>query len=96
MTVCQENLHHAQKFQKQAYNKGVKHKTYASGDKVKSNSEYIKIKHNWNLKAKFFALFRVLHPVSKQAYKLKLQIGKECMMFSTYYYWNKTLLGRDG
>ena len=34
MTVCQENLRHAQKLQKQAYNKSVKLKSYAPGDKA--------------------------------------------------------------
>ena len=34
MTVCQQNLHHAQELQKQAYNKGVKPRSYAPGDKV--------------------------------------------------------------
>ena len=34
MTVCRENLHHAQNFQKQAHNKGVKPRSYALGDKV--------------------------------------------------------------
>ena len=71
MTVCQENLQHAQKLQKQAYNKGVKPRSYAPGDKVLLNSKYIKTKRNWKLEAKFFGPFRVLHPVGKQAYKLK-------------------------
>ena len=44
MTVCRENLHHAQELQKQAHNKGVKPKSYASGDKVWLNSKYIKTK----------------------------------------------------
>ena len=72
MTVCRENLHHAQKLQKQAHNKGMKPKGYASGDKVWLNSKYIKIKRNQKLEAKFFGPFQVLHPVEKQTYKLKL------------------------
>ena len=36
------------------------------------NSKYIKTKCNRKLEAKFFGLFRVLHPVSSQAYKLEL------------------------
>ena len=36
------------------------------------NSKYIKTKQNRNLEAKFFGPFRVLHPVKKQAYKIKL------------------------
>ena len=36
------------------------------------NSKYIKTKQNQKLKPKFFGLFQVLHPVGKQAYKLKL------------------------
>ena len=34
MTICQKNLYHAQEFWKQAYNKGVKPKSYASSNKV--------------------------------------------------------------
>ena len=72
MFVCRENLHHAQEFQKRAYNKGVKPRSYALGDKVWLNSKYIKTKHNRKLEAKFFGLFQVLHLVRKQVYKLKL------------------------
>ena len=72
MTVCRENLHHAQELQKQAHNKGVKPRSYAPGDKVWLNSKYIKTKRNQKLEAKFFGPFRVLHLVEKQAYKLEL------------------------
>ena len=46
MIVCQENLDHAQKLYKQTYNKNVKPRIYASGDKVWLNSKYIKTKQN--------------------------------------------------
>ena len=72
MTVCRENFHHAQELQKQAHDKGVKPKSYAPGDKVWLNSKYIKTKQNRKLEVKFFGPFQVLHPVGKQAYKLKL------------------------
>ena len=72
MTVFQKNLHLAQKLQKQAHNTGVKPKNYTPGDKVWLNSKYIKTKQNRKLEAKIFGPFRVLHPVSKQAYKLEL------------------------
>ena len=72
MTICWENLDHAQELQKQADNKDVKPKSYASSNKIWLNSKYIKTKHNQKLEAKFFRLFRVLHLVGKQAYKLKL------------------------
>ena len=72
MIVCWNNLHYAQELQKQAYNKGVKRRSYAPSDKVWLNSKYIKTKQNRKLEAKFFGPFWVLHPVSKQAYELKL------------------------
>ena len=72
MTVCRENLHHAQELQKRAHDKGVKPRSYTPGNKVWLNSKYIKTKWNRKLEAKFFIPFRVLHPIGKQAYKLKL------------------------
>ena len=72
ITVCRKNLHHAQKLQKRAHNKGVKPRSYDPVDKVWLNSKYIKTKHNQKLEAKFFRPFQVLHLVRKQAYKLKL------------------------
>ena len=72
ITVCRQNLYHAQKLQKQAHNKGKKPKSYAPGDKVWLNSKYIKTTQNWKLEAKFFRPFWMLHPMGKQAYKLKL------------------------
>ena len=39
MIDCQENLHHAQKFEKRAHDKGIKPRSYASGDKVWLNSK---------------------------------------------------------
>ena len=71
MTICQENLYHAQELQKRAYNKGVKSRNYVSIDKVWLNSKYSKTKCNQKLDAKFFRPFRVLHPVGKQVYKLE-------------------------
>ncbi len=73
MTICRENLQHAQELQKRYHDKYAKPRSYASGDKVWLNSKYIKTKWNQKLEAKFFRPFRVLHPVGKQAYKLELQ-----------------------
>ena len=42
--VCRENLRHAQKLQKRAYNKGVKSKCYALSSKIWFNSKFIKTK----------------------------------------------------
>ena len=72
MDICQQNLLHAQKLQKRAYDKIVKPQSYVPGEKVWLNSKYIKIKQNRKFEAKFFDLFRILHPVRKQAYKLTL------------------------
>ena len=65
MTVCQENLHNAQELQKQAYDKGVKPRSYKPSNKVWLNNKYIKTKRNRKLEAKFFEPFRVLHPIRK-------------------------------
>ena len=72
ITVCQQNLHHAQKFQKRAHNKGVKPRSYAPGEKVWLSSKYLKTKRNRKLEVKFLGSFWVLNPVGKQAYKPKL------------------------
>ena len=72
MFICWEKLHHAQKLQKQAHNKGVKPKNYASGDKVWLNNKYIQTTRKCKLEAKFFRPFQVLCPIGKQAYKLEL------------------------
>ena len=67
ITICQKNLYHAQEFQKQAQNEGVKSKSYDSGDKVWPNSKYIKIKQKQELEIKFFKTFQVFYLVGKQA-----------------------------
>ena len=72
MIVCWKNLHHTQEHHKRAYNKSVKPRSYTPGDKIWLNSKYIKTKRNRKLVAQFFGQFQVLHPVSKQVYKLKL------------------------
>ncbi len=72
MTVCRDNVQHAQELQKRYHEKHAKPRSYAPGEKVWLNSKYIKTKQNRKLEAKFFGLFRVLHPVRKQAYKLEL------------------------
>ena len=71
MIVCRKNLHHAQKLQKQAHDKGIKARSYTPSDKVWLNNKYIQKKRNRKLEAKFFGPFWVLHPVRKQAYKLE-------------------------
>ena len=72
MIVCQQNLYHAPKLQKQIYDKGVKPQSYAPGNKVCLSSKHLKTKRNYKLEAKFLGLFRVLHLVGKQTYKLEL------------------------
>ena len=65
MAVCQQNLHHAQEFQKRAHDKEVKPQSYAPGDKVWLSSKHLKTKQNRKLKAKFLGLFWVLYSVGK-------------------------------
>ena len=57
IAICQQNLYHAQKFQKQAHNKRVKPWSYAPGNKVWLNSKHLKIKRNCKLEAKFLVFF---------------------------------------
>ncbi len=72
MEGCCQNLLHAQELQKRAYDKGIKSRSYAPGEKIWLNSKYIKTKRNKKLESKLFRPFRVLHAVGKQAYKLGL------------------------
>lgn len=65
ISVCQQNLLHTQELQKKTHNKEIKLRSYVPGKKIWLNSKY-------KLENKFFGLFQVLHPVDKQAYKLKL------------------------
>ena len=57
MAVYQQNLHHAQKPQKRAHDKGVKPQSYAPGDKVWLSSKHLTTKRNCKLEAKFLSLF---------------------------------------
>ena len=72
IAVYQQNLHHAQEFQKWAHNKEVKLQSYTPGDKVWWNSKHLKTKQNCKLEAKFLGLFQVLYQVDKQVYKFEL------------------------
>ena len=57
MTVCQQNLHYAQKLQKRGHNKEVKPQSYALGDTVWLSSKHLKTKRNHKLKDKFLGPF---------------------------------------
>ncbi len=72
MKVWCQNLLHVQGLQKRAHDKGGKSRSYAPGEKVWLNSNYIITKKNKKLKSKFFGPFRILHAVGKQVYKLEL------------------------
>ena len=72
IAAYQQNLHHAQELQTQAHDKSAQPQSYAPSDKVWLSSNHLKTKRNRKLEAKFLCLFWVLHPVSKQAYKLEL------------------------
>ena len=72
ISVYRKNHFYAQKFQKQAYDKGIKPRSYFPSDKVWLNSKYIKTKQNRKLEVQFFGPFQVLHLMGKQTYKLKL------------------------
>ena len=66
INLCCQIFLHAQNLQKQVHDKGIKLRSYTPGKK------YIKTKRNWELKAKFFWSFWVLHLDRKQTFKLKL------------------------
>ena len=83
MTVCRENLHHAQELQERAHHKSVKPKSYAPSDKIWLNIKYIKTKRNRKLEAKFFGPFWVLHPGGKQAYKL--EVPKKWRIYNVFH-----------
>ncbi len=51
--------------QKKAYDKGIRSRSYALGEKIWLNSKYIKTKRNKKLESKFFRPFQVLHAVGK-------------------------------
>lgn len=72
ISICQQNLLHAQQLQKCAYNKDIKPCSCTLGKKIWLCGKYIKTKRNWKLEAKFFRSFQVFHPVHKQAYRLEL------------------------
>ena len=57
MAICQQNLYHAQKLLKQAYNKGVKSQNYILGEKIWLGNIYLKTQRNCKLEAKFLGLF---------------------------------------
>ena len=65
MNVYCQNLLHAQDFQKRAYDKGIKLRSYIPGEKIWLNSKHIKTKRNKKLETKFFGPFQVLHLVEK-------------------------------
>ena len=46
MNVCRQNFLYAQDLQKQVYDKGVKSRSYLSGEKVWLDSKHIKTKKN--------------------------------------------------
>ena len=72
MSICRKNLQYTKELHKRYYDEHVKPKSYALGDKVSFHNKYIKTKQNRKLEFKFFEPLRVLHPVKKQAYNLKL------------------------
>ena len=65
IATYQQNFHHTQNLQKQAYIKEIKSQNYAPDNKICLNSKHFKIKQNCKLKAKFLGFFQVLHPIDK-------------------------------
>lgn len=63
--IYYQNLFHAQKLQKKAYDKRVKSWSYTLSGKVCLNSTYIKTKRNKKLENTFFRPFQVLYIVQK-------------------------------
>lgn len=90
ISICQQNLLHAQKLYKKAYNKMVKLRSYTPGKKVQLNNKYIKKKQNEKYKAKFFKPFQAFDLINHQVYKLKLRTSWEFMILFTYHCQKKT------
>ena len=57
MTIWWHNLYQAPEFQKQAFDKGIKPKSYASENKIWLNIKYNKTKQNRKFEDKLFELF---------------------------------------
>ena len=72
MAICQQNLYHTQKIQKQAYNKRVKPQSYTSNNKIWLSSKHFRTKRNCKLETKFFGFFQILHLIAKQINKFEL------------------------
>lgn len=70
--ICRKNLYHIKELQKRYYDKYVKPKSYAAGEKVCLTSKYIITKQKRKVEAKFFKLFGVSHQVRKEVYKWEL------------------------
>lgn len=72
MLIYQQNLHYAQKLQKQAYDKDVKPCNYVLDKKAQLNSKFIKTNKNCKLEIKFLRTFQVFYFIDKQVYKLEI------------------------
>ncbi len=55
--VCCQNFLYVQEPEKRTYDKEVKSRSYALGEKVRLNNKYIKMKRNKKLESKFFGPF---------------------------------------
>lgn len=58
-------------------------RSYALDNKFWLNSKYIKTEQNLKLAAKFLGPYWVLHPMSKQVYKIELP--KNCKIQDVFY-----------
>lgn len=63
--ICCQNLLYLQELQKRVHDKRVKNCSYALGEKIWLNSQYIKTKRNRKLENKFFDPFSFLYLVGK-------------------------------
>ena len=72
MDLCKANLRGAQVSQARYHNKATKDRVYSPGESVWLDGMHFNTKTNRKLEHKFLGPFKVIEPISKQAYRIQL------------------------